>query len=413
MILRVTHYFRRPPSKNGWIEAPFISRLAGASDGPYYYGFETDDPLDATFLQELEARQEVKRIDYPYRIDQSRRLWISPDGDVFLASMDNPLGDPEKIPVDRVRAQHIPSVVWDRAATKNILLQSPTVQQSFQSHKLGWERGYYLNSKRDGSEPYWPSWQVAMRTDIHDHLRAVGSEVFGSMSLDLKKVGAQEHQYRAIERRIFKQRLALPFEMIFETTERQKTINVVSLGNAEYLSLVYFPGSAVQSALELQPDDVYNGYGNDWIDRIEAAEVRVCAPTDQAVDDLLTDAISGQRLTYRLKSEEQGIGKLLAWIADARMKGVIACDVGIAYQLIQAGKDRGLQMTLVRYDDPLPVGLAYSNDDQEWGAFLKLKLRTQLQSPDSEVQESLAETKLRFSDLGMVFAPPADYPVAA
>lgn len=308
-------------------------------DGPYYYGFETQDPLKAEFIHTLESRHEVKRIDYPYQIDPAKRLWISPEGDVFLASKDNPLGDPEKIPVDRARAQHIPSVIWDRAVTKNILLRSPTVQHVFQSHELDWERGYYLNSKLDPSEPYLPMWQVAMRTEVHDELRDIGSDVFGPTRLALRKVGAQEHQYRAIERRIFQQRLALPFEMIFETSERQKTINVVSLGNAMYLSLVYFPGSAVQSALELRADEVYDGHGGDWIDRIEAAEIRVCAPTDQAVDDLLTDAISGQRLSYKLKSEEQGIVKLLRWISDARRDGVVACDVGIAYQLIRGSKD--------------------------------------------------------------------------
>jgi hypothetical protein len=251
MKLKITHAFRRPPSDSGWIEVPFISRLVGDAKEEYFYGFETDQPLAREFVETLQQKQEVYQLDYEYQIYGERRLWLSSEGDVFVASANNPLGDPEKVRVQLAGSLYIPRMTWDLAARENALSRSPTVRTIVSKSQLAYEQGDYLNSRRSPGQSYWPFWQEHIRTGIHEELREFVHSISGSpREINLRVVRPEEHQYRNVSRRIRIQRLPLPFEMIFETPERTSQIRVVPLGNVKFFALVWVPDSTVQSELQ-------------------------------------------------------------------------------------------------------------------------------------------------------------------
>jgi len=169
----------------------------------------------------------------------------------------------------------------------------------------------------------------------------------------------------------------------------------------------------IESDLELRSEEVFAGHYRDWFERIEKLAIQVCAPTHTAVDDLLTDAITDRLILRTNKDDENRVSKLVRWISSAGKRGVIACDTGVAFQILAEARKQGghlgkLLFARIRYEEPLAAGMAYIKEDEIWGEYLKSVMSEEFQSSDEEVQESLGEFRRRFEEVDGVWAPCAE-----
>jgi hypothetical protein len=384
-----------------------------------YFGFETSQPLEPEFIKRLLESDEVRPVDYLYQIDQNQRLWLSPDAEIWLASANDPLGDARKVLVDKLDSRYIPAVVWEQAAKTENLAQSLILRNSIDRHMVEAYPGDYLRSREylDGTydikhpESYFPYWQKHLAQRIVADARGV-ADVIHAPRPSLSILPYQEHDYRNVEEAIVSRRVALPCEVIFQTSRRMRSLSILPFGNIQYFALVYLPDSLIESDLELRSEEVFAGRFNDWIDRLIRLEIRVCAPTHTAVDDLLTDAVTERVLPRTLKDDENKVSKLARWIVERdSYNAVIACDTGIAYQLLAlARKDGGkiakLRFARVRYEEPMSCGMAYVNGDEVWGNYLKRAISDEFQSPDEQVRDSLDEFRGRFEQMDGIWAAP-------
>jgi hypothetical protein len=423
--LWVTHYFLRRPTSSGWIEVPFITKACAPPRHTNeavesYFGFETTQPLAAELIRQLLDAKEIRPIDYLYHISQSQRLWLSPQRELWLASADDPLGDARKILVDKLDSAYIPAITWDRAAKTDDLARSVVLHGAIDKCIIEAYPGDYLNSKQylsgdlDINNPraYYPRWQQHLTQRVVADARAV-ADAMHLRHPSLSVLPYQEHDYRNIEETIVARKVALPYEVIFQTPRRMMSLSILPFGSIEYFALIYAPGSMVESDLELRSEEVFRGRYDEWIERIERLQIRVCAPTHTAVDDLLTDAITERSMTRTRKDDENKISKLVRWISVNSFDAVIACDTGIAFQLLAAARKKGgklkdLRFARVRYDEPLPCGMPYVKQDEVWGGYLKRVISEEFRSPDDEVQTSLQDFRFRFEQMDGVWAPCAE-----
>lgn len=92
MDLIITHYSKCSPEKDRWRIVPFVSREIGKPNGPFYFGCETEIPF--SFQQILDREQgggliRIKSLTF----NRDKALWLTPDGEVLLASRSDPIGD--------------------------------------------------------------------------------------------------------------------------------------------------------------------------------------------------------------------------------------------------------------------------------------------------------------------------------
>jgi len=91
----VTHYFPSLLKKNTWIPLQFITQILGHPDF-YYYGFDTKIPLLAEVIEGQVKAFKLVVLNEPVEITLRQKLWLAPDGTIYLASRLNPESDPQK-----------------------------------------------------------------------------------------------------------------------------------------------------------------------------------------------------------------------------------------------------------------------------------------------------------------------------
>lgn len=217
------------------------------------------------------------------------------------------------------------------------------------------------------------------------------------------------HDYTWLSQRVrykkenFKNRVTQPLEIIFEHEERKDKIAVIPDGAVSYFAVLYWKGQGPAERLSLKPHEPAASSFEQWISQIAATasdprRIIVLTPSYQMVDYALQDAIAQRKLSewQRTSAPAHLLAEYL-WVSPSN--SIIACDVGVAYQLIHRLQterqldSQHLAFSLVPYPRPITVGFCYRVDDPDWGVICNAALRDVLQSKDSRVQEHLARIR--------------------
>lgn len=275
-------------------------------------------------------------------------------------------------------------------------------------------RGDYPNSRMGYPVPiYKPHWQDYYVERSLLHLR---EETLFIGEIKTSWPNPPDHRYPHLADRVryrpdeYSRRITQPLELIFDRGPRHDKIAVIPLAKATYFALVYVPGNAPESHCALKSEEFAGRRLEDFLANMSqplssGRRVVICTHSDTSVDYLLEDLEIAGRVEKGQKAAMPTIESLAFWMWKFYQDGIIACDVGIAYQLLHHWKSAGypfeLKFSFMYYDASVAVGEAYRRDDEKWGAICHRALMDCLQSQDSQIQESLNETKELIKPLGI------------
>ena len=226
-----------------------------------------------------------------------------------------------------------------------------------------------------------------------------------------------EHRYLYLAERIdyaandFANRITQPLELMFKKGPREDKIGIVPLARAVDFAVVFIEGSPAAEALLLKhgarPYETYDK----WLECLTTAtglggrEILVCTPSDTSVEYMMNDSIlQSKGGLFGRKASIPSISSLGDWLF--KFQGIIACDVGIAYQVRhyirrETGSAFGIGISLIPYEIPVIVGEAYRADDQLMGRLCANAMKDCFETDREDILSSLEETKKRVSTLGM------------
>jgi hypothetical protein len=396
---RVTHYRPMPTDKAGWVPLPIITRLAGNLKGPFYFGFDDSDPVSHQEIELLEQNEEFTRVRPAYPINKDERLWLTPNEEVWLASKEDPRGDQRKTLLESRRINFISDdqpdewaeILEEDSEGSEAVDKSPIISKIIEIGSFRAHYGNYLNSKKYPSKIYKPRWQEELVAKIIGELHE-----YSGKPIEAEDKFIDTHRYEMIDRLIdsTEPKPTICLEALFLTRERNR-IEVVQLGNATHLTLVYTTGGLTQRRLLLEPFVDFPGVFNKWTEALKNADISVCSHANTSADSLMyfarLDNLIGPRIIAQTSVDD-----LISFI-EREPEGVVVCDVGVAYEIL--AKKASLSMSFVQYDEPIPVGIGFSKADAICGKFLTRLVNKIFGSDDPRIKMSIAETKSRFEEL--------------
>lgn len=211
-------------------------------------------------------------------------------------------------------------------------------------------------------------------------------------------------------------RITQPLELIFDRERRHRDVGIIRLdAHVTNFALVYFKQRFAAEALKLKPQESVAPTFFAWLEAVRAGSsagkrIVVCTPTNQSVYYSVMAAAAKGLIPARQYDDRQTIGSLAEWLDKYDDAGVIACDIGVAWQIIfymRRERIRGAEhvdFALVPYEKIVPVGLAYRVDDPKWGELCSAGLYDTLTSRDDHVLESWADTRIRARKVGIEIA---------
>ena len=290
---------------------------------------------------------------------------------------------------------------------------SPTAFKALLSGCLYVEPGTYLSDITHAVEgsgsvsaPFKPAWQMALLRDIRRDLRLVAAQLRNNATVSIRFLTPQSQDSRRLQGRLNDEHIA-SLEIVFDIPSWRQLIRIDPLGTADWFSLVYFRGQMADKLLNLR------GVESKDIEVLRALEdhrIPVCAPPGQAVDALLESAVFVGRLPSKQSVEDSRISSLIQWLRGTRV-GILACDVGVARQVMISAAALGIEdllaSTKVPYPVPPKVGFASGRDDGAWHDYFHAKRLNILRRPDPEIQQSWRATRDRLNGLGISYEPSA------
>lgn len=205
----------------------------------------------------------------------------------------------------------------------------------------------------------------------------------------------------------FDARVTQPLEFMFDKSPRGDKIGVIPLCDCTHFAVAFLEGAMSAQALRLVDGECCYPSIEQLL-RVfdEAGKVgpypQIATQSNTSVDYLLNDLTMIGRASFAdYKAEMPSIVSLGDWLL--RMQGVVICDIGIAHQLRLYLKVARVGISLVPYDHPVPVGMAYRVDDPLWGTVCNEALQDTLTSVDPATCESIEDTKKRAKELCLVW----------
>ena len=92
----ITHYIPSLLKKTTWISLQFITQISGKPD-VYYYCFDTKIAFMPEVIEGRVKTNNLIPLKEPLEITHQQKLWLAPDGSIYLASRLNPEKDPQRI----------------------------------------------------------------------------------------------------------------------------------------------------------------------------------------------------------------------------------------------------------------------------------------------------------------------------
>ncbi len=290
---------------------------------------------------------------------------------------------------------------------------NPVVRDILLTKSIRVLKGDYLNSMNYPVTPYEAHWHEVFVNNCIESLkkRTLFKDAIKPIYLD-----PPEHQYAYIIDKMYsgeelkERRVILPLEFLFLGGRRRRDIKVISLARAFEFTLLYFSEdfpfleivSDPSDSEKILCEDLFNIIGEKTVDN---DYVNICTYFDTMVDYIVNDAILNGIIRRDQKHAEPDILRISKWLIDNSKKGIVLCDMGLAYQvqncLNSQSYEKRLALINVEYTKPVEVGIACRKDDIIWHEICKESLNLCLKSKDKSIKKSLLETKRLVEILGM------------
>lgn len=275
-----------------------------------------------------------------------------------------------------------------------------------------------VGSSAPSAVPAWQHFYVARcLAGLKDYAGITGEieEVWGR---------PPQHSYDWLSSRVryskatFRNRITQPLELIFDREDRRAFIGVVPFSSVSYFALMYYRDRAPQQHFKLRPDEPIAGSFGDFLEMLRhpaspGKQIAVCTPSNQSPDYSIRDAVRTGQLEEEQTESLPRVSHLARWLVDNYARGVVACDKGIAYQVVYAmrrdkfpGAEK-VEFALVPYERAIRVGFCYRSDDPQWGIICANALADTFATKDEKVMESLEAFSRKARRIGV------DFPVAA
>ncbi len=226
------------------------------------------------------------------------------------------------------------------------------------------------------------------------------------------------HNYKWFNERVkynanyYSFRITQPLELIFDREQRHDSIGVIPFGITNYFAMLYIGKQKPAAHFSVHPREPVTDSFGEWIKLLSQAmpggsSILLCTPTNQSVEySIMNMQLQGLIDINQLESQPY-VGNLATWLYSNFNRGIIACDIGVAYQIISyMNKNRmpgaqDVDFSLVPYEQAIPIGLCYRVDDPEWGSICHRSLLETLHTKNEKVVESLEEAKARAKRIGI------------
>jgi hypothetical protein len=129
---QVTHFYRRSPDPEGWIQTTFITRVPNSDQ--LFYGQSNDEVPSDRLAEDIHIGS-LRDLGVQWPIEHNETLWVSPDQNIFISDSDDPFeGRMLSIYKDNVLTVYdaIDSVVESKICSK-VFNPSDGLLQSFYS----------------------------------------------------------------------------------------------------------------------------------------------------------------------------------------------------------------------------------------------------------------------------------------
>ena len=293
------------------------------------------------------------------------------------------------------------------------LSYSPVVNDMLTNRQNRLLYGDYLNSMNFPIRTCKAYWLSAFVNKCIQSVEKIGGP---NCKIKRKPLESPEHQFSWIASKIsyppgqIDNKVSQCLEIIFLGGPRVDSIGIFRLASVVELAVVYFRHEKPCQKLGLASSALPYANSAEFfktVGRVSIGNtrVKVCTPFDTMVDYLANDAV-GNAIIKRGQMEQEGSVRNLAnWLMENKSIGVIACDVGLAYQVCNYLREkREIQESAflrVPYAEPVPVGIAYRLDDPKWADICESALKAVLKSKGPRIRKSLRKTKEVMWKLGM------------
>ena len=226
------------------------------------------------------------------------------------------------------------------------------------------------------------------------------------------------HEYPWISDRVkypsknSKVRITQPLEIMFDREQRRDKIGVNKFAVVRNFALVYVRGHAAECALGLKAQESAASSFEEWISRFgevtfHGDKLDVCTPTDQSAHYTLKDAVFQNRIEFWHHHARGSGAELSHWLEGNYRLGVIACDIGVAYQVVYDIRRADnpvanmVDFALVPYQEPVWAGFCYRVDDSEWASVCSEALLDCSKAREGLIAESLADYREEAGKIGV------------
>lgn len=96
---KITHVYNRPPEKEGWIKAAYIVQ----KENIYYVGEKSRREHKESFLKKLIEEEILIPLEKPVTKKENQTIWLTSEKEIYLANKFNPLGNEEKIFLQKIK----------------------------------------------------------------------------------------------------------------------------------------------------------------------------------------------------------------------------------------------------------------------------------------------------------------------
>ncbi|MBX3734092.1 MAG: hypothetical protein KF791_16065 [Verrucomicrobiae bacterium] len=377
-MLLVTHYSSQPPEKDRWVVVPFISRYAGKADGPFFYGFESSRPYSREHIAGLVAAGKLKELPRPFPLPDEQDLWMTPDGDVYIASAKDPIGDSQRFLV-----QDGPKRIYEGPETKRHELSMP-VRRAILERDTQPELIYSDEEYVGGSESRY---SILTQSIIANLCRSLGvaessREAKGAITPENLSTYLLENSYDFC------------CDPYFKTGPRSRHVDIIQFGWVKSIACIansaskayrhdflknpnLTTGERIVNTLDTSGEEILIGTIGETVAALEA---------HRAVLQAKRRSYGGKRILTRFKSALE----LRGWLEVDPLRRIVICDHCVKNQMWRISKDE-LNDYLKRHSDelksptakdaqftsedremkceaPIPVGFIYPPEDKDWQA---------------------------------------------
>lgn len=356
----ITHFAKRPPENDGWIEVDFVTIKEYSPRQLYYWGVCDQNPFLQAELDVRVVEGELEAISTPLPVNSGQSAWLSPRGDIWIADEYNPILDGKRLLAKEgvcapASAQEIQQSVAERLGLRKELAVI--------------QKGYVY-----GEEYY-------------KFASAVAKNAAGRFGYEINIIDSELFQWDSFPTDITEGLFDFCIEPYFLTAPRRTAGRVVQIGTIEDVTAYVHRDSPLLEAINKHRHEGLGKVLLECVGHVRAFECGFCGSTPGAAAAKRA-ARDYPGLVGKLKPFVDH-RQLRQWIGIDPRNRIIVCDIGMAEMLdavtAENLKKKSLPVpegfegqrfhfgTLLSFSMPtrLEVGYVYPTEDQIWAEIIR------------------------------------------